>query len=245
MNAYLYDGSFYGLLTAYFYAWNDNDIYTIAKEAAYTSDLLSRPVHIVTQTDKAQRIIHSVQQNLSAYTMKNLYLIYLSELTECDLLGLTYLRLCFSKGNGINHAKQHPVIRQVDAIHRKVMHEYDHMKGFLRFQKINDQIFFARFAPDHNQLPLLMHHLTERFSDQKMIVHDEKRNCAMLYNLQERVIIPFTKEDAAHILADCQDDTIDLFRRYFQTINIPERENLRQQAGYMPHRYRKYMPETE
>jgi probable DNA metabolism protein len=90
-----------------------------------------------------------------------------------------------------------------------------------------------------------MHHLTERFSDQKMIVYDEKRNCAMLYNLQERVIIPFTKEDAAHILADCQDDTIDLFRRYFQTINIPERENLRQQAGYMPHRYRHYMPETE
>ena len=75
MNAYLYDGSFYGLLTAYFYAWNDNDIYTIAKESAYTSDLLSQPVHIVTQTDKAQRIIHSVQQNLSAYTMKNLYLI--------------------------------------------------------------------------------------------------------------------------------------------------------------------------
>lgn len=245
MNTYLYDGSFDGLLTVYFYAWKDVDIYSITRETAYTPDLLSQPVYIAAQPDKAQRIMRSVQQNLSAYTMKNLYLLYLSELPECDLLGLTYLRLCFSKGDGINRAKQHPVIRQVDAIHRKVMHEYDHMKGFLRFQKINDQIFFARFAPDHNQLPLLMHHLTERFSDQKMVVHDEKRNCAMLYNLQERVIVPFTREEAAQLLEDCQDDTIDLFRLYFQTINIPERENLRQQASYMPHRYRKYMPETE
>ena len=245
MNAYLYDGSFYGLLTAYFYAWKDVDIYSITRETSYTPDLLSQPVYIAVQPDKARRIIRSVQQNLSIYTMKNLYLVYLSELTECDLLGLTYLRLCFSKGNGINRAKHHPVIQQIDAIHRKVMHEFDHMKGFLRFQKINDQMFFARFAPDHNQLPLLMHHLAERFSDQKMIVHDEKRNIAMLYNLEEMLIIPFTKEDAAHILTDCQDDTIDLFRRYFQTINIPERENLRQQASYMPHRYRHYMPETE
>lgn len=245
MNTYLYDGSFYGLLTAYFYAWKDTAIYTIHRETAYEPDLLSHPVHIAVQDDKAQRIMNAVQQNLSAYTMKNLYLLYLSELPGCDLLGLEYLRLCFSNGDRINRAKHHPVIRKVDDIHRKVLHEYDHMKGFLRFQKIDSQIFFASFAPDHNQLPLLMPHLTQRFSDQKMLVHDEKRNCAMLYDLQQSVIIPFTLEDASRLLADRQDDTIDLFRQYFHSINIPERENLRQQTAFMPHRYRKYMPETQ
>ncbi len=245
MNTYLYDGSFDGLLTACFYAWKDENIYTICHEAAYTADLLSRPVHIITQEDKAQRIMRSVQQNLSAWTMKNLYLLYLSELPGCDLLGLNYLRLCFSQGDRINRAKHHPVIRQVDDIRRKVLHEYDHMKGFLRFQKIDTRVFYACFSPDHNQLPLLMPHLTQRFSDQKMIVHDEKRNCAMLYNLQQSLIIPFTTEDAAQLLKDRQDGTIDLFRQYFQSINIPERANPRQQAGYMPHRYRKYMPETQ
>ena len=78
-----------------------------------------------------------------------------------------------------------------------------------------------------------------------MIVHDEKRNCAMLYNLEHSIIIPFTKEQATQLLQNRQDDTIHLFRQYFQTINIPERENLRQQAAFMPHRYRKYMPETQ
>lgn len=245
MNSYLYDGSFDGLLTAYFYAYKDADVYNICRETGYQPDLLSQPVCVTTEPDKAERILQSVQRNLSAYTMQNLYLLYLSELPDCDLLGLQYLRLCFQHGTGINQAKQHPVIRKVEDYRHKVHIEYDHMKGFLRFQQIDSRVFYARFAPDHNQLPLLRPHLERRFSDQKMIVHDEKRHCALLYNLQSSMIVSFTAEDAARLLKNSRDDHIDLFRRYFHTINIPERANPKQQAGYMPHRYRKYMPETQ
>lgn len=245
MHTYLYDGSFDGLLTAYFHAYKDTEVHSICRESFYQPDLLSQPIHISTEDDKARRIMHSVQKNLSHYTMQNLYILYLSELPDCDLLGLHYLRFCFQYGANINNAKQHPIIRRVEDYRHKVMIEYDHMKGFLRFQKIDYRVYYARFAPDHNQLPLLMPHLKRRFSDQKMIVHDEKRNCAMIYNLQDSMIIPFAQEDAARLLGHHQDDTIDLFRQYFQTINIPERANPKQQAGYMPHRYRKYMPETQ
>ncbi len=245
MNTYLYDGSFDGLLTAYFYAYKDTDVYTICSEASYQPNLLSQPITITTEADKAKRIMRSVQQNLSGYTMQNLYILYLSELPDCDLLGLHYLRFCFQHGANINNAKQHPIIRKVEDYRHKVMVEYDHMKGFLRFQKIDERVYYARFAPDHNQLPLLIPHLKRRFSDQKMVVHDEKRSCAMLYNLQNSIIVPFTTDDAHKLLEHCSDDSIDLFRRYFQTINIPERANPKQQAGYMPHRYRKYMPETQ
>lgn len=245
MHSYLYDSTFDGLLTAWFYAYKDDTVYTICRNTDYQPDLLSQPVPVKTQPDKADRIRQSVQHNLSSYTMRNLYLLYLSELPDCDLLGLQYLRLCFQHGAGINHAKHHPVIRKVEDYRRKVYIEYDHMKGFLRFQQIGGQLFYARFAPDHNQLPLLRPHLERRFSDQKMIVHDEKRHCALLYNLQSSMIVPFTAEDAARLLENSLDDSIHAFRQYFQAINIPERANPKQQAGYMPHRYRKYMPETQ
>lgn len=245
MQMYLYDGSFDGLLTAYFYAYNDQDVSGICRETVYQPDLLSRPLHVETQPDKSARIRQSVQRNLSAYTMQNLYLLYLSELPDCDLLGLQYLRLCFHHGAGIHNAKHHPIIRKVEDYRHKVHVEYDHMKGFLRFQQIDHLVFYARFAPDHNQLPLLISHLERRFSDQKMIVHDEKRQCALLYNLQRSIIVPFCEADAPRLLEHRQDDQIDLFRQYFQTINIPERANPRLQANYMPHRYRKYMPETQ
>ncbi|MBR4944562.1 MAG: TIGR03915 family putative DNA repair protein [Peptococcaceae bacterium] len=244
MHTYLYDGSFDGLLTAYFYAYKDSSVQNICRETDWQPDLLSQPVPVSMEPDKARRVLDSVQKKLSSYTARNLYLLYLSELPGCDLLGLKYLRLCYQQGAGINLAKHHPVIHQVEDIRRKVLHEYDHMKGFLRFQQIDRFVYFARFAPDHNQLPLLIPHLERRFSDQKMIVYDEKRSLAMLYNLEHSILVPFTASDAEQIAGNSSDDFIHLFRQYFQAINIPERANPKQQAGYMPHRYRRYMPET-
>ena len=245
MHLYLYDGSFDGLLTAYFYAYRVQDIYDICRQDAYEPDLLSQPHVMATEQDKADRIQSAVRRKLSEDTLHNLYLLYLSELPHCELLGLTYLRLCFAHGASINRAKHHPIIRQVEDYRHKVTVEYDHMKGFLRFEQIDRQVYFGRFAPDHNQLPLLLPHLERRFSDQKLIVHDEKRSCALLYDLQRSVIVPFSQEDAARLLQGRHDDTIELFRQYFQTIAIPERANPRLQAQYMPHRYRRYMPETQ
>ena len=177
--------------------------------------------------------------------MYNLYLLYLSELPDCDLLGLRYLRLCYTHGNAINQAKHHPIIRQTEDYRRKVTRELDRMKGFLRFQQIDEKVYYAQFAPDHNQLPLLRTHLERRFSDQKWIVHDERRNIALIYNLERSMIIPFTKKDSAQLLEGRQDEYIELFQRYFQTIAIKERANKRLQDNYMPHRYRNYTPETK
>ena len=244
MNTYLYDGTFDGLLTAYFYAYKDTNLYTICAQAKHQPALHETIKQITTQTDKAERIRKSVYDKLSSTVMYNLYLLYLSELPDCDVLGLYYLRLCYQHGISINQAKHHPVIRQVEDYRYKVTRELDHMKGFLRFQQIDKQVYYAKFAPDHNQLPLLRRHLMKRFSDQKWIVHDQRRNIALVYNLFDSMIVPLTQEEATALLQDKQDDYIHLFQRYFNTIAIKERTNKRLQDQSMPYRYRQYIPET-
>ena len=120
------------------------------------------------------------------------------------------------------------------------------MKGFLRFQEVAPLFFLAQIEPDHNLLPILIPHLQKRFSDQAMLVFDQKRNRALLLNGQQSTIIPFSQTEADNLLNNCKaDEYAQLFRQYFQTINIPERENLRQQLNYMPRRYRKNMLETQ
>lgn len=245
MHSYLYDGTFDGLLTVYFYAYKDSDIYEICPQALYQPGLHTIPKQIVTQPDKAERIRYSVYTKLSSTVMYNLYLLYLSELPDCNILGLQYLRLCYTHGVAIHTAKHHPVIRQLEDYRHKVTRELDRMKGFLRFQQIDNNVYYGKFAPDHNQLPLLKSHLEKRFSDQKWIVHDERRSTALIYNLHRSMIVPFTKEEAAQLLAGRQDDYIDLFQRYFNTVSIKERTNKRLQDNYMPNRYRQYMPETQ
>lgn len=245
MYTYLYDGTFDGLLTVYFYAYKDCDIDSICTRQQYQPTLHTIPKEVMAEADKAERIRTSIDTKSSHTVMYNLYLLYLSELPNCDLLGLQYLRLCYRQGIRIHNAKHHPVIRQLEDYRHKVTRELDRVKGFLRFQKINETTYYAKFAPDHNQLPLLKRHLETRFADQKWIVHDERRNYALVYNLQQSLLIPFTKEDAETLLAGKEDDYIALFQRYFTTIAIKERTNKRLQDNYMPHRYRKYMPETQ
>ena len=105
MYTYLYDSTFDGLLTAYFYAYKDKQTYNICSESHHQPDLVSTVKEIHTEPDKAERIRKSVYTRLSSSIMYNLYLLYLSELPNCDMLGLHYLRLCYNNGIAINNAK--------------------------------------------------------------------------------------------------------------------------------------------
>lgn len=245
MEILIYDGTFDGLLTACFDGYTNPQVTDIIPEERFQPDLLQTPQQIITDQAKADRVYRSILTRLSSYTMRNVYYAYLSEAAGCDFLILQYLRLCYRQGDQINYAKQHPIIAQIDGLCRKVRFELDRIKGFLRLQEIGPMVFYGQLEPDHNLLPLLIPHLRQRFSDQKMIIFDQKRNRALIADLQQSTIIPFTQEEANQLLAHGREDEyILLFRRYFQTINIAQRENLRQQLNYMPRRYRKNMPET-
>ena len=246
MKILIYDGTFDGLLTACFEGYQDKTVTEITTFDRYQPDLLQQPQEIITDKNKADRVYHSILTKLSAYTLENIYYAYLSELPGCDFLCLQYLRLCYQKGNKINAARQHPIIDGIYRLRFKVTRELDRMKGFLRFQEVAPLFFLAQIEPDHNLLPILIPHLQKRFSDQAMLVFDQKRNRALLLNGQQSTIIPFSQTEADNLLNNCKaDEYAQLFRQYFQTINIPERENLRQQLNYMPRRYRKNMLETQ
>lgn len=246
MKILIYDGTFDGLLTACFEGYRDNEITNIVQLDRYQPDLLQTPQEIITDKAKADRLYHSILTKLSAYTLENIYYAYLSELPGCDFLILQYLRLCYQEGPKINAARQHPIIDRIYRLRFKVTRELDRMKGFLRFQELSPLFFLAQIEPDHNLLPIFIPHLQKRFSDQDMLVFDKKRNRALLIRGQQSAIIPFSQTEVKQLLAQsAADEYAELFRQYFQTINIPERENLRQQLNYMPRRYRKNMPETQ
>ena len=246
MKILIYDGTFDGLLTACFEAYQDLEVTDIVPIDRYQPDLLQQPQEIVTDKTKADRVYHSILTKLSGHTLTNIYYVYLSELPGCDFLILEYLRLCYKEGSKINTARQHPIIDKIYRSRFKVTRELDRMKGFLRFQELAPLFFLAQIEPDHNILPILIPHLQKRFSDQTMLIADRKRNCALLLNGQKSTLIPFQQSDIEQLLSKSSPDNYQLlFSQYFQAINIPERENLRQQLNYMPKRYRKYMAETQ
>ena len=42
------------------------------------------------------------------------------------------------------------------------------MLAFVRFELLQDEVYFAKIEPDFNVLPLFRKHFKERYADQKM-----------------------------------------------------------------------------
>lgn len=241
---YLYDGSFDGLLTCIFYAYNDKKASSIFREDAYHPNLFTTSKVIQTEEDKASRVYTSIQKNLSHNTLSNVYYLYLSEYDDAETLILHYLRLCYKYTDQINLAKNNDIIRKVDLYVKRVSHEVHRFTGFVRFKELAPLMFYAQIEPDHFILPLLMKHFVNRFSDQAFIIHDLKRQIALIYNKKDAFLQNLSEEEHLKLMKAPQSDPfLDLFKTYYKAATIEERINIRRRNAFIPRRYFKHLGE--
>lgn len=244
MKNYLYDGSFEGLLTTIFYAYQEKDEVLITRSTHYVPHLLYEIHNIKVEDDKFERVYSSIQTKLSTSILSTLYYLYLSELEGCENLCLDYLKLCYRYGETINLAKNNDTIIQVDTFRRKVTLEVHRFNGFVRFNEISSGCYYAQIEPDHNILPLLSDHFTRRFSDQNFIIHDLKRKTALVYTQKEVYLQTLTlSESTALKNLDITDPFESLFKSYYDSTTIKERKNPRLQKSFAPKRYWKHLAE--
>lgn len=241
---YLYDGTFDGYLTALFYAYQEKQETHIYKERTYSPSLLATSKSVPYEEDKANRVYDSILKKLSFTVLDHLHQLHLSCDEEADTLGLHYLKLCYRYSDTINLAKNNEIIRHVDRINRQVRLEVHRFYGFIRFKEISPMVFYAAIEPDNHILPLLMGHFKKRFSDQHFIIHDLKRQCAIIYDTHNIRLQLLTQEESIALSKVSITDPFEkYFKTYFEATTIPSRINKRQQRAYMPQRYYKHLVE--
>ncbi|ADK16076.1 MULTISPECIES: TIGR03915 family putative DNA repair protein [Clostridium] len=242
MKEYIYDDTFEGLLTAIFYAYSCRENCIITKSRDYIPSFLNEILNIPTEYDKFDRVYKSIIKKLNKKVLTNIYYLYLCEISDSSSIALKYLKLCYKYGTNINLAKNNDIIILVDKYTRKVTSEAHNFNGFVRFKEIAPLSFYAPIEPDHNILPLILNHFTKRFSDQNFIIHDLKRELAIIYNKKAAIITEFKKEDAK-ILNSADGKFEALWKTFYKSVNIEERKNLRLRSRCMPRRYWNHLTE--
>ena len=237
INEYLYDGTFEGLLTCIFYSYSSKVEVKITKNKNYLPNLISSPIEITTEIDKFNRVYSSILDKLSYTTLKNIYYLYLSDINDIETLIYKYIKLCYTYGNNINLAKNNEIISSVDKYYRRVSLEAHRFTGFVRFKKIKNDLYYSSIEPDHNILPIISTHFIKRFSDQNFIIHDYKRELALIYNKNNSIIIEFSKNEREKLLNYSNDEFELLWKTFYNSVNIKERENSKLQKIHMPTRY--------
>lgn len=243
MLAYVYDGSFEGMLTAIFEAYyRKEEPVDILPEQGLQQNLLAQYVTIKTDSVKSDRVYASIWKKISQDALKNVYHAYLSEEPDAGTLIYRYLKLGWKMGGRVDlHLSDDTVFKVMD-INRKLEFEVHRLMGFVRFRQVEGGIFYSAISPDNNVVELLAPHFAQRLSDQKWIIHDVKRELAALYNKKTWMMSEFSAEDIPGATEE-ESKYAGLWKEFFNTLAIPSRNNPKLQRQLLPRRYWEHLTE--
>jgi probable DNA metabolism protein len=253
MIIFRYDKTFEGLLTAVFDAYNrktfpDKLLGMDEIEPLFVDESFT----VITDEEKSNRVFLSLKKRMMSVTFNMLSYVWLSEIEKSDELLFRYIRKIFDNKESIELNFADDDVLQVRNLAKKVSSEKHRLIEFVRFQKAADDIFFAPVSPDHNCLPLVISHFTNRFADQKWIIYDTKRNYGFYYDLKSATemtldssnMFPEGKLDETSMAKD-EKLFQALWKGYFKSITIKERINLKLHRQHLPKRYWKYLTEKQ
>lgn len=235
---YLTDGTRDGFLTAFLAAWGDEEAVLLPKNERP----LGPCVEVVPDPKRAQKALCRFRE-LDGGCMREL-----GRLLRCGDEGhlqtaFRYLLLIAKRGGPVRGMLSHPDVLKAEQALRRVAHEIDRMKGFVRFSESASGALYAPLSPDNDIVDILARHFQKRLPEYHFVLHDVKRKKAAVWDGEHLFLAPLVQAEV--MLSADEDGWQTLWKTYYSAVNIPSRERLRQQRGYLPVRYRKFMTEFQ
>jgi probable DNA metabolism protein len=237
---YLYDDSFYGLLTCIY----ENYYYKYANKICslknYQISALCTYKIVATDEAKAIKVYNGIKNKISLKALKYVYYVYLSNDDEKENKILNFLKLGFKTKKNILSYYEHPNVYPMCKIHNNVSLEVHRFLGILRFSEVCD-ILYCKYKPDNNITELLAPHFSDRLKNEKFIIHDEGRDIGAVSNNGKWIIADMN--EVSFDILNQQDIYKNYWNEYFENIAIKERKKVELQYKMIPVRYRKNITE--
>ncbi|MBE5752518.1 MAG: DNA metabolism protein [Clostridiales bacterium] len=238
---YRIDKSLESFFTAVFYAYNDKNAYLTSAEI-FQPELEDTIFRLESESDKAERVQRTIYKT-DPKAKREIERILRSNHFEREQIAFEYLKLVIKHGKSARERLTISAVRRAMDEVKKVGHEVHRLHGFLRFQECENGVYYGACSPDNDILELLIPHFVARFTNQAFIIHDVKRGKAVLYNGEKYLVVP--AKNASFHLTEREKSVVALWKKYYHTVAIPKRKNLRLMKNYMPVRYWKYMCEKD
>ena len=233
---YLYDGNFKSLLVLVFNLIKFNKIpLDIKNELEYEPNLIDDPVYInVKFTSKSTNYFIKM---LPSNIYLRVYYVYLSNNKNKEMIIYKFVKNYLIYRESIINRRNIESVNELISVSRYVGSEAHKLKGFLRFKKMKN-FYYAEIEPTNNVIRILANHFKRRLSNEYWIITDTKRGIYALYDKEK--ITYLNKEDILKLNLELSADEIffeKLWKEFFNTISIKERNNLKCQMNFMPKKY--------
>ncbi|MBE0490631.1 MAG: TIGR03915 family putative DNA repair protein [Sulfurospirillum sp.] len=237
----VYDGSFEGFLcvvyAVYYKKIRIQEIFTHSSFSLLSFDAYE----IQTDTIQAKKVLNTLHARFEKTHYERITHIFLCDSVHVEKELLEYIILGFKDQKYLENITI-PSIFRLHELQKEFFRLVHKMYGFVRFVELEDGNLYAKIETKFNVLPFLGKHFCKRLASNNFIIHDIKRKLAFVKSeksTQMRVVQSFEEpthsSDEAHFS--------NLWKVFFQSVAIKERENKKLQQNFVPLLYRKYMSE--
>ncbi len=152
-----------------------------------------------------------------------------------------------------------PFIHKVFSLARAAGNECCHLRGFIRFQEMEEGFLFSRIGPKHNLLTFLMPHFADRFPMEHFVIYDEIRGLFGVHPGRREGLhtASYQPEMSWYLvqngelepgnlrISEREEEYQLLFKHFCQELTIESRRNPNLQRNLLPLRFREYMVEFD
>lgn len=232
---YLYDGSFNDLLVlcAKLISLKIKP-FKIVNESSYTTSLFDDVVII----ERDFLIYEKFKKLVGFKVLGCVFKVYLSEEDRKELIIYYFLLNALKYKNEIFKMRNLRCVLEALRISGYVGRETHKFKGFTRFREITNNILYAEISPTNNILEPLSFHFQKRLNSEYWIIKDVKRKVYSVYDIKNfYLVLEENLKDIDLSFSDEEQGVVDLWLKFFKTVGIEERKNLRCQMNFMPKKY--------
>ena len=137
-------------------------------------------------------------------------------------------------------------VHKAFSLARMAGREIDHLRGFVRFQELENGVLCAKITPKNNVTAFLMPHFSDRLPQENFMIQDEQRGIFAIHPAGKQWYLFYGGEQEAGFpmrLSAKEQTYQELFKYFCHKISIEERKNLKLQQNMLPLRFRKNMTE--
>lgn len=245
------DGIFTAIYQAYDMRYGHENIKIAEKsdESSYLNlELFAEYIEVETDYKLSAKVAISVQNKISREAYEYVVRAALSDVKGRSDVIYRFLILGFHIGKQVLSYLSNDIVNQIFVMNRNVGNEAHHLTGFLRFKEVGDGLLLSIIKPKNHIVSLLAPHFADRLNNENFIIYDERRKIAVLHEKNSEPILMNLKEEFIKALDQVkakQEEYETLWKTFYRSVSIKERENDALQRNNLPLRFRGNMTEFQ
>ncbi len=244
------DGIFSGVYDAWASRYGHTNI-SLTTKFPDNYSLFCEYITVETDYEKSAKVARTLQHRMGEETYSELcqaacaleYTDRKKMLDKADAIYKTIvLALSLPDSSKVLHYLGEPYVNRVFQLSRCMGNEAHHLLGFLRFQELENGVLLARIHPKNNVLAFLGEHFSDRLPLENFMIYDETRRLAVLHPRGQNFFITDTHGldlEALKHLSPKELEYQKLWCRFFDSIAVEARVNLKLQNQNLPKRFQK------